>query len=316
MRPPPSISVIIPAYNSAQYIGATLESVRAQTVEDWECLVVSDGSTDGTAAVAERHAEADPRIRVIRQPNAGRASAANNGFGLASPASEYVTFMDSDDVWLPDALEALHDALLKHPEAAAVSGLADFIDEKGDPLETGWFSEQGRRRFGVKGKKVAVLEPSEPTTFISLAWATSIWPPGVLLARRKAYELAGPFDPAMWPSDDWDITIRLSRNGDIVFLDRIVLLYRRHGSNSSRDAEKIERARDAVRFKTFYAPRNTPEQQRLLVQGWRAWQKRYASEHLKRSLESFRRGRFLEAVDFFARIGIAGFRWLRGHPVN
>jgi glycosyltransferase involved in cell wall biosynthesis len=311
---PPSISIVIPAYNAELYLGATLDSVQAQTVQDWECIVVSDGSTDTTEAIAERYAAADPRIQVARQPNAGRAAAVNLGFTHSFPSSEFITFMDSDDVWLPDALESMRGELRKHPEAAAVSGLGDFIDRNGAPLETGTFADVGRKRYGVKGRKVTLLDPSEPSTFASLAWATSIWPPGLLLARRTAYELAGPFDSAMWPSDDWDITIRLSRHGDIIFLDRIVLLYRRHPANASSTQDKFESAWTLVRSKTFHSLENTSEQRRLLVGGWRAWQKWYAGEHLKCGIENLRHRKFRAALGFVARIPVAWFRWLRGYP--
>jgi len=314
MCPAPSISIIVPAFNAEPYLRATLESVQAQTVQDWECIVVSDGSTDNTALLAEQFAAADPRIRLIRQPNAGRAAAANFGFAHTTPSSDFITFMDSDDVWLPDAAELLRAQLIEHPEAVAVNGLADFIDGDGAPLHPGRFPEIGRKRYGIKDGKVALLAPFEPATFASLAWSTSIWPPGLLLARRKAYELAGPFDSAMWPSDDWDITIRLSRHGDVIFLNRIVLLYRRHAGNTSSNQEMFESAWDSVRFKTFNSLENTPDQRRQLVRGWRAWQRWYIVEHFKSGMECVRNGDYFAALRFVPRIAVAAFRWTRGYP--
>ena len=301
-------------YNVERYIGTALESVQAQTVQDWECIVVIDGSTDGTPAIAERFAAADPRVRVVRQQNGGRAVAANYGFSQICPESEFVIFMDGDDLWLPEALEVLRGELSKHPEAVAVNGLAEFIDSDGNPQEPGWFSKRGRERLGVKGNRVTVLDTSEPTTFESLTWSNSIWPPGVILGRRKAYELAGPFDLAMWPCDDWDMLVRLCRHGPIHFVDRVILLYRRHESNASGAKVDFTEVQRRVRCKTFLAPENTSDQRRILARDYRAWQKWYAKEHLGRALAGMREGRLAAALGYTGRILVALLRWMRGYP--
>ena len=92
---PPRVAVIVPAYNFERFIAEALDSVIAQTYRQWECVVVDDGSTDGTAAVAERYAAADPRIRCLRQPNRGVSSARN--LALRSSTAPYVQFLDADD---------------------------------------------------------------------------------------------------------------------------------------------------------------------------------------------------------------------------
>ena len=95
------ISVIIPLYNKANYIGRTLESVLRQTWQDFEVIVVDDGSTDDSAAVVK--ACDDPRVRLIHQPNQGPGAARNHGIRLST--ASYLTFLDADDEWLPDFLE-------------------------------------------------------------------------------------------------------------------------------------------------------------------------------------------------------------------
>jgi len=97
------VSVIVPAYNAAATIDATLESVRGQSYRHLEVLVIDDGSTDDTAARVERHAAADPRVRLLRQPNAGVAAARNRGLRAASGA--YVAPVDADDLWHPHKIE-------------------------------------------------------------------------------------------------------------------------------------------------------------------------------------------------------------------
>lgn len=100
----PIVSVIMPAYNAGAYIEVAIRSVMAQTVQDWELLVLDDGSSDDTCAVVQRLAEEDQRVKLIRNPeNLGAAQTRNRGFTLS--VGEYVALLDSDDVWMPEKLE-------------------------------------------------------------------------------------------------------------------------------------------------------------------------------------------------------------------
>ena len=101
----PRLSVIVPVYNVQDYLGECLDSLRAQTLRSLQIILVDDGSTDGSAAVYERHAAEDPRIVVHRQPNAGLGAARNAGIRLAT--GRYITFLDSDDTLPEDAYEVM-----------------------------------------------------------------------------------------------------------------------------------------------------------------------------------------------------------------
>src|SRR2546421_13123372 len=103
----PMVSVVIPVYNGERYLAEAIESVLAQTICTWELVIVDDGSADGTPGVAQRYAGRDARIRVVRQANGGVAAARNRGMQETDPSSEYVIFLDHDDVWEIDALETL-----------------------------------------------------------------------------------------------------------------------------------------------------------------------------------------------------------------
>lgn len=105
----PLISVIIPAYNTEAYLARCLDSVLSQTLTDFELLLIDDGSTDGTAAIADRYAEADSRVKVIHKENGGVSSARNRGLEVAR--GEFITFVDSDDTVQPTYLEKLYTAL-------------------------------------------------------------------------------------------------------------------------------------------------------------------------------------------------------------
>lgn len=127
MRSAPLVSVVIPVYNVAAYVGETLDSVRGQRgVDDIEILVVDDGSTDGTPAEVARHATRDPRIRLVR--NAGKKGAAgarNHGLSLAQ--GEWVAFIDGDDLWEPDNLALKLAAAGQFPDTDLIS--SDFYNE-------------------------------------------------------------------------------------------------------------------------------------------------------------------------------------------
>jgi glycosyltransferase involved in cell wall biosynthesis len=98
----PRVSVIVPVYNRAHSVGPTLESVRAQTMTDWECIVVDDGSRDGDELRKLVDELADPRFRYVRRPNGGGGAARNTGIDEAR--GDVVAFLDSDDLWLPEKL--------------------------------------------------------------------------------------------------------------------------------------------------------------------------------------------------------------------
>lgn len=115
----PLISVIIPAYNTQDYLPHCLDSLLCQTLPDFELLLIDDGSTDGTAAVADRYAEDDNRVKVIRKENGGVSSARNRGLEVAR--GEFITFVDSDDTVLPTYLEKLHAALCETNAAIAAA---------------------------------------------------------------------------------------------------------------------------------------------------------------------------------------------------
>src|SRR5713101_4173715 len=119
---PPLVSVIIPSYNHAQFLGQAIESVLAQSYSNFELIVVDDGSTDNTTEVARRYSP----VRYIYQENAGLSSARNSG--LRQSRGEFLVFLDADDRLLPHALETGISCMREHPECAFVSGHCRVID--------------------------------------------------------------------------------------------------------------------------------------------------------------------------------------------
>ena len=143
----PRLSVITPCYNGEEFLGRTIESVIAQSLGDWEMIVVDDGSSDRSAEVAESYGRRDPRVRCVRQSNQYLSRARNNGFTQVSPESRYLLFLDADDVLLPHAFETMSTHLDAHPEAGAAYNLHRLIDDNDLPLTSDDDPPSGTMRF-------------------------------------------------------------------------------------------------------------------------------------------------------------------------
>lgn len=200
------ISLVIPCFNGAAFIGEAIETALAQTRPPDEIIVIDDGSTDGSADVVRRY---PARIGYIRQENGGEASARNRGLGAASGA--LVAFLDADDLWLPTSLETLL-ALLDDMTAA---GFAFGRTEQ-------FVSPGCSRRLGPQAPVAAPLA-------------------GATLFRRSAFDAAGLFDPAirLGAMIDWLSRARGAGVGSVA-TSEIVLKRRIHDSNSVHDSERLK----------------------------------------------------------------------------
>lgn len=211
---PPRVSIVMPAYNRASYVGEALRSLQVEPGIDAEILVVDDGSTDGCDAVVASIAEADPRVRLIRRDHRG-VSAARNA-GLAAATGEYLTFLDSDDISAPGRILRQVTKLAARPDIAAVVGRrmhfsemsADFVPQPGSI----W----------------------EQTLDICLASA---------VFRRATFERFGGFDEALTYGEDIDFYFRLFEV-DSRFLIEVetAIYYRRHAGNMTNDRDAMNRA--------------------------------------------------------------------------
>jgi glycosyltransferase involved in cell wall biosynthesis len=187
------VSVVMPAYNVASYIGAAVASVQAQTHRDWELLIVDDGSTDETGAVAEACAEGDPRTRVFQQQNGGVSAARNRA--LAHSTGDFIALLDSDDLWLPQFLEAQLAVFAAHPEVDIVTA-------------NGWFL--GGRAHGRTVRPFPDTRP-QPTLTTILADEMAIFIMAVF--RRRVYETIGGFDESLRTNEDYDYWLRAAMAG-------------------------------------------------------------------------------------------------------
>ena len=254
------VFVIVPAYNAEAYIQDCLDSLSGQSLTDWQAVVIDDGSTDRTLAVAQQVASREPRLRIETFPNGGVAAARNRGLACVPADARYVLLLDNDDFLTPDALETLVDSLAHDERAVAAYGPARFVDGQGQ-TQTGDISQAfGLVRYTVCGGKAALLAPDAPTTFASLVTISPILTPGQVLIRASVLRHVGEFDPSAVPADDWDMWLRLSSRGDFLFVHQFVLNKRRHEVNVSNDFHRMTRAELVVRRKLACSPLFSQEQ--------------------------------------------------------
>ena len=216
----PAVSVITPAFNTAPFLAETVESVLAQRFQDWELVIVDDGSTDDTAEIAQRYADRDARIRIVRQENRGLAAARNTAVHAAR--GEFCALLDSDDVWLPGFLGSQMEVFARHPDTALVTGNAHYMGgpRNGEPV-----------RPIVGGTPVIPVEEmlvNECAVFVMTTF------------RRAVFHAIGGFDPSKRRSEDWDFWIRAALAGFIMRRNPSPLAaYRVREGSLSQDARSM-----------------------------------------------------------------------------
>lgn len=250
----PTVSVIIPAYNQAQFINQAIESVLAQTFTDYEIIVVNDGSTDNTAQVLAAYGD---HLQVITQANAGLSAARNSGLKVAR--GEFIAFLDSDDLWYSRMLATTVAYLQQNPEVDLVCGAWDLIDESGQVIRPA--NKPSNFRARVRADLLRALA----TGNLFLVHA--------LLIRKKCFACCGNFDTTLKAVEDWDLWTRMAIHGhkaDVI--DVPVARYRRHRANMTRDAQRMENASKQVLSKLFANKQLTGRlaglQDRAYIQMW------------------------------------------------
>lgn len=257
-----SVGIVIPAYRAEAFIADTVRSLLSQTCQQWECVVVVDGSPDASAELARSTAAGDPRITVLEQPNAGVAHARNNGLAELSSAVDRVVFLDADDTLLPTSLASLSTALDARPDAVGVFGLADYVDSVGRPLRPGEHPARQLDRRRLVGRRLRPLSVGADSTFEDLVVYNPIWPPSIALGRRSVLQQVGGFDQRVRLREDWDMFLRMSRQGPWVQLTEVVGLYRQHDKNATGKDLEGRLQQELLRRKSYLSPDNTPATRR------------------------------------------------------
>jgi glycosyltransferase involved in cell wall biosynthesis len=238
------VSIVIPAFNAEGFLQSTIESVLAQTFDDWECVIVDDGSSDETYQIAVNAAQNDQRFRAFTKPNSGASNTRNRGFEESNLSSDFVIFLDHDDRWMPDCLELLITGLEPDPSSVACHGLA-FAVESGAPEKERKIKNAERKEASSDGS--SIVAPTNPTTRSALVWDNCITTTGLILFKRESLEKAGLFDQAVFPLDDWDLYFRMSKLGHFAFVNNPVIEWHVHETNTSQNQAWMDWATCKVR---------------------------------------------------------------------
>ena len=248
------VSVVIPCYNQARFLGEAIESVLAQTYSRSEIVVVDDGSTDKTVEVASRYCE----VRCISQRNQGQGAARNKGLKHAS--GEFIVFLDSDDRLLPRAFEVALNCFDAHPGVALVTGRCVGLGVDGEQRNT----------------------PCEPVVernhYIRLLLGNYIWTPGTVMFRTALVREARGFKTMVSGAEDYDLYLRIAKHHRIWCHDQVIAEYRQHDTSTSRKPLLMMRSTLSVMWAQRDAVKRDPQAERALRQGIKHWKALYGEQ--------------------------------------
>jgi len=223
----PTVSVIMTVYDAERYVGAAVESILAQTYDDFEFIIIDDGSRDRSPTILQRLSERDERIHLVSRANTGICPARNEALALAR--GELVAILDADDIALRERLSTQVEFFRTHDSVVCAGGWFEVID---------W-----------AGRMLTVLKPPTGDAEIQeqlLQGHTAICQPACMF-RREASARIGGFDESMSSSEDLDFFLRLGEIGTLANIPKCLVRYRIHGASTSATArmEMYEHARAA-----------------------------------------------------------------------
>jgi glycosyltransferase involved in cell wall biosynthesis len=222
--------VIMPAYNAERTIGVALESVLSQSFEDFELIIIDDGSSDATKDVVR--ASSDSRIRCVSTQNGGVSRARNRGLSLAS--GELVAFLDADDVWYRTKLKRQVETMAARPSVGLCFTSAELVDDQLRKI-----GEDCARRHEDFCEALLLIGNVLPASGSSV------------MARRSLVTAAGGFDTGLSQCADWDLWLRLSLKADFEPIAEPLVQYRKSAGTMSSDPALLERDTFALLDKFF-----------------------------------------------------------------
>ncbi len=279
------ISVVIPAYNAGAHLGATLRSVLAQTAPPGEIIVVDDGSSDDTVAIATTFG-----VRVIARENSGPSAARNAGTQAAR--GEFIAYLDADDLWPPEKLETQLRALLAYPAAAFSFTDYRFFDDFGvhvRPSELRRHSAFRRAVGSLNGRTTFVIASGEQHP----VYTDNYILPSSVLARKSDILAVGGYDERLRLCEDYEFFLRLFKRVPAVAIVKPLVLYRRHANQATAQGVAITAGLFDVERCVAAAPDRYPPADARFILG------RAFELHYRVGISHARLGSFPEAIASF-----------------
>jgi glycosyltransferase involved in cell wall biosynthesis len=254
----PAFSVIVPAYNAASTLASAIESVLAQSWQDFELIVVDDGSGDGTLGLARRYTT-DPRVSVIHQENRGLPAARNAG--ITQARARYVSLLDSDDLLLPSYLVRMAEALEAHPAAGFAYTDAWALDGRAKRI---------RRATAMARLDPPENPPADPPGFLRLLVRRNFIFAGATI-RLAALQGTGGFNETLRAAEDYELWLRMLAHGHAaVRVPGPLAVKRVHPGAMSQDPERMYEALDEV-WRLVSEEHPAPPDVRVRARELRVW---------------------------------------------
>lgn len=287
----PTVSVVVPAYNAAAFVGRALDSILAQTFQDWEIVLVNDGSTDETEAVVNRYARRiGRRLRCFRQPNAGCGAARNRGIDAAR--GRFVAFLDADDEFLPRKLERQLGLFQARPELGLVFSDMALVDLDGQRHDSAFDRDPTVVRHvptECLGDAYHVCSPD----FFEYLLRRYFIPTIVGMVRRDVLgrSIRWPPDPSY--SAEWLFFLRVARISRVGFVDEPLCLHH----FIERSATRTDPGRNTVRLRSLL------REMKKALPDLNRGQRRVLRDHVARTcrqlgFDAYRAGRFGRATRY------------------
>jgi glycosyltransferase involved in cell wall biosynthesis len=272
----PRVSVIIPTYNHAQYIGRAINSILGQTFKDFEIIVVDDGSTDSTKDIVSSYPNP---VKYLRQDNRGPSTARNAG--ITASRGEFVAFLDSDDYFMKRNLEIKMSFLESNPRADWIYSDWQYVDDEGSPVK------KGSSKFKYSEKKLT------GEIFEELLRSRNFISPCTVVIKRSVLEDVGHFDTLIPSQEEYDLWLRISLKYPAYYIDKVLVFVTLHPKSLSTDFTKwvngnaviVEKLKDLI-------PHDFRDREKLL-------DKMLADRHTFIGRHFLQKGQFNEAINEF-----------------
>ncbi len=238
------ISVVIPVYHSEKWILDTIDSVLKQSYQNFEIVIVDDGSSDNTKNVIE--SIDDSRIKYIYQNNAGPSSARNNG--IRHSQGEYIAFLDSDDLWKPDKLLKQLECFDSNPDLGIVSAWSEYTTPSNKLL----YPKITPIKNSAEYLKALLLFPFFKS---ELPWTSC------MMIKKECFEKAGYFDESMISKEDWDMWFRIALHYEFKCLDEVLARRKQHEQSLMSNTPLYQVKEHNLNFlKKAFANKNLPKE--------------------------------------------------------